>query len=295
MDKKTHREFPKFATLLIDGDTIAFVAAAAVQGMVDEGGSNFRSYANFDQGRVVVENLLTESARICGALDAERLVFISDKANWRKDVASDYKMNRVASSQERPILLDPLKDYLREFHGATSIEQLEADDVIGIELTARPYGSACSVGRDKDFKTIPGWHFRIQTNGPFEMTPVEADAFFYAQALAGDRVDNIAGAKGIGMTRAEQIVEAGMKVVPQRGLITRGPNKGKETTKWVNQPCDDMWEIIVSHYEKAGGTEQDALKNARLTNILRNHQFDLKTGKITLWNPSMIVNWNQAQ
>lgn len=280
--------FPKFDTLLFDGDTIAFVAAAAVQMMVDEGEGKYRSHADFDQARVVVENLISESARICGALDAQRLFFISSKTNWRKDVSADYKMNRSASSQERPILLDPLKDYLREFHGATSIERLEADDIIGIEMTERPHGSCCSVGRDKDFKTIPGWHFRIQTNGPFEMTREEADKFFIAQALAGDRVDNIPGASGIGMKRAEQIVEQGMKLVPQRGMITRGINKGKETTKWVAQPCDDMWEIVVSHYEKSGGCEQDALRNARLTNILRADQFSRVTGKIKLWEPSMI-------
>jgi DNA polymerase I len=279
---------PKFDTLLFDADTFAFVAAAAVQTIVDEGDGIYTTFASLDEGRLVLENLIASSALLTGSVEASRKFFISDEANWRKDVYPEYKMNRAES--DRPVLLTPLKEYLREFHGAVSHANLEADDIIGIEMTNGENGVACTVGRDKDFKTIPGWHFRIQTAAPFFMQEAEANAFFYTQVLAGDRVDGFAGAKGIGMKTAEKIVSSGNKVVPQRGVITRGKNKGSEVIKWFTEPCDTIWEIVVSYFEKSGSDEQEALLTARLANILRADQWDRETGKIKLWEPSMWRN-----
>jgi 5'-3' exonuclease len=285
----TQGKIPKFSTLLFDGDTFAFVAAAAVQTVVNEGDGIYTTFASFDEGRMVLDNLIATSALLTGSPEATRKFFLSDSANWRKDVFADYKMNRKDS--DRPVLLNPLKDYLREYHDALSFSNLEADDIIGIEMTNGENGDApCTVGRDKDFKTIPGWHFRIQTTTPFFMKEHEANAFFYTQVLAGDRVDGFAGAKGIGMKRAEQIVASLEKVVPQRGVITRGKNKGKEVIKWFSEPCEDIWEVIVTHFEKSGSDEREALLTARLANILRADQWNRESGSIKLWEPSMWRN-----
>jgi DNA polymerase-1 len=278
---------PRFKTLLYDGDTIAFIAAAAVQmNVVDDQGFTTQ-WANEREGQVVVDNLIAGSARTVESEEATRVFFLSDKANWRKDVWSGYKANR--KDVARPLLLDTLKDYLRDAYQATSVPRLEADDLIGIAMTLRPMGECVSIGRDKDFMTIPGFHCRIQTDTVQHQTREGAIDFHAAQTLAGDRVDGFAGAPGIGMTRALRIIAEDVKVVPERGIITRGKNKGKEVTKWMSTTCHNKWECIVSHYEKGGLTEREALLNARLANILWADQYNAGTGEIELWYPSRLL------
>lgn len=281
-----------FKTLLIDADVLAFVAASAVQIAVEEDGM-IRQMGNIREGEVVVDNLISSAAAMLHSRGAARVFYLSCKTEdgWRKNLWPQYKEARGEKASERPLLLDKLKDYLREEYGATSVNKLEADDMIGIVMTEYEHGTHCSVGRDKDFLTIPGCHHTIQTDFFHNQSLQEANAFFYAQVLAGDRVDGFFGAEGIGMKRAVDIIAAGKRVIPQRGVITRGPNKGKETTKWVTEDAETIWDVIVTHYEKSGQTEGEALRNARLANILRHDQYNMETGEIIFWSPTL---WRRA-
>lgn len=276
--------------LLIDGDVIAFVAAAAAQSyLVDSAGWHL-PIANEREGEAIVDNLLHGLKAGLGADSAD--VYLSDPVeNWRKLVDPTYKENR--SGGERPLLLVHLKEYLKQTSGASWWPGLEADDTLGI-LATTPGGvrRTIVVGRDKDFLSIPGLHHTIGKDKNADgqlvvrgVTQWQADRFHLLQTLAGDRVDGYYGCPGIGMERAAQIIDCPMRLVPQKGVKTRGVNKGEEVTRWMSEPTTDYWACIVSHYEKHGLTEADALRTARLARILRHGEYDADTEGVTLWNP----------
>jgi len=286
----------KFDWLLIDGDVFAFIAAAAVQKNMQDALGNWRSFADPNEGELEVERLIArhrEKLKKPGSRAADTIVLSDPDANWRWDVVRSYKDNRVTAYGElshRPMLLGHLKDYLRQRYGAFHHSRLEADDTISIIATSENAlgakdGGFCIVGRDKDFKSIPGWLYTYKTDAPIHITLADADRWHYAQSLAGDVTDGFHGCPGIGIKRAQQILDEGCKFVPQEGILTKGPNKGQKTIKWFKEPCDDPWQIIVSCYERAGLSEDDALTNARLAHLLRHGEYNFTNHEVTLWLP----------
>lgn len=279
---------------LIDGDVVAFLASVQVQHNVQDPQGNVRSEGNLNEGQVAVDLLLSKFRTKLG-LERDRCqIFLSDPVNnWRYDVDPVYKDNRIAKEgvlSVRPLLLEPLKKYLRDEYKATIIPGCEADDAISMGMTNYEDMSAhgnvpIAVGRDKDFKSIPGWHYQYGGDAPYYISLGDADMWHLMQSLAGDVVDGFKGCPGIGMKRAEIILAEGFKFVPIEGVLTSGKNKGQKTIKWVKEPCSDPWEIIVSCYQRAGLEEHDALTNARLARLLRWGEYDFKTGKPKLWSP----------
>lgn len=299
--------------LLIDGDVIAFSSAAAVQSVLigDDGWAT--PQANTKMGEAVVENSLSSIVHGLGA-DSFEVILTCPKGNWRSSVDPTYKTNRTG---ERPLLLHYLKDYLRAKHGAYHWDGLEADDVLSVKMTtpclpcSQAGGEPCvapecdccggkhhrliCVGADKDFKTIPGlhhtWKKDIGRNNEYlvrEVTPWEADRFHLIQTLAGDAVDGFKGCPGLGMKRAAEIIDSPVRLVPQKGVKTRGVNKGEETVRWVSEPTRDLWACVVSHYRKAGLEEADALVSARLARLLRHDEYDPESEVLTLWTPDKL-------
>ncbi len=313
-------------TLLIDGDVVAYIAASAAQRLITEPRIDAFGYAwafaSLPEGKAIVDNHL---ARLKAGLGGTSMrIALSDRDNWRREVLPSYKANRTGL--DRPLLLADLKDYLREGYGAESLPYLEADDVLGIWATnpeyvnhcdtcgdsgftgPRDYGGVCSdcggqsvyvqdaivVGRDKDFKSIPGRHHFLgdYTSDRMRVTEVsewEATRNHLIQSLAGDRIDGYAGCPGLGMERAAKIIDSPVRLVPKDGVITAGKNKGQPVTRWFQEPTDDYWACIVSHYRKAGMTEADALVTARVAKILHHEDYDMGTGRVTLWTPDRLL------
>ena len=278
--------------LLIDGDTLAFRAAAACQHTVRSPSGMIEPFARSWEGEAVLDNMIDRLKRRLGA--DEMLFFLSCPTadNWRLQVEPTYKSNRKDSV--RPLLLEHLKNYLVRHYAAEHLAFLEADDAIGVYATSpqwTPDQRVIVVGRDKDFKTIPGEHYQLldddDRGAPVvrTVTPMDAAKAHYVQSLSGDAVDGYPGCPGIGKTRAERIVEEPVKLVAKEGVITRGKDKGKKVLKWhEGGPCS-IWEAVVCNYEKAGLTEADALKTARLARILLWGEYDINTKTVTLWVP----------
>lgn len=280
-------------TLLIDGDVIAYRIASAVQKVEEDGFGYIRPFANITEGKAGVDQLILN---LMAGLDATHIrVILSDpEANWRLGLTGTYKGNRADTV--RPLLLGTLKQHLRDQYGAFHWPALEADDVLGILATGpKDYeGRTIVVGRDKDFKTIPGLHHTLTDVDSFgkpivrEVTLEAADRWHLIQTLAGDRVDGYEGCPGLGMERAARIIDEPVILTPERGVITRGKNKGQETVKWVSEPTTDRWACVVSQYLKAGKTEEDALLQARLAYLLRHGDYDREKDRITLWTPDRL-------
>jgi len=278
-------------TALIDGDTLAFRAASACQHQIEWPTGYVEPFARKAEGEACVDNMLFRLKERLQFTDQKLFLSCPADDNWRLQVDPTYKSNRKNSV--RPLLLGHLKGYLRLKWAAQHLAYLEADDAIGIFATSPDLipGEKIIVGRDKDFATIPGWHYQLTDDdakgAPIvrEVTPLEAVKSHYIQTLAGDAVDGYAGCPGIGMKRAREIVEAPDRLVPREGVVTRGKNKGEKVVKWHSEgPCS-IWEAIVCRYEKEGLSEKDALRTGRLAKILHHQDYNMETKEITLWVP----------
>lgn len=285
--------------LIIDGDSLAYRAAAAVQHIQEDEFGIVQPFARVVEGQAVVENLLFSLIESFGGdEEVDFAVYLSDpEANFRSTLYPDYKKQR--SETPRPLLLGNLKQYLRDSYEAEHWPGLEADDVLGILATQPDAGIRIMCGDDKDYLTVPAPYHRFgdtEDNGRARWkstSVVEADRFLLIQTLAGDKVDNYPGCPGLGMDRAAEAIDNPAILIPGETKITRGPRKGEAVTKWTRSPTDDLWACVVSHYERAGLGETEALLTARLARILRWEDFDYETGRITLWTPDKLGGYTR--
>jgi hypothetical protein len=293
-------DFPKDKPILliIDGDVIAFIAAAACERVVQDELGNVRTEGFIDEGIAVAAGLIAKfrNQLRSGDLPPEYIVVLSDPHdNYRFDIDHNYKGNRKAGDMSRvPVLLNPLKEWLKREHSANFLPRLEADDAVGLLMTDPKLEdfARIAVGRDKDFKCIPGWHYQYHKGDenaditPFYQSPEDADRWHLMQSLAGDMTDGFGGCPGIGLKRAAVLIEECMLQVPGEGVITRGANKGQKVVRWTQTPAANHWECIVSHYEKHGLGEMEALQTARLAHLLRHGEYNPETHEVKLWTPS---------
>lgn len=276
-------------TILVDGDLFAYQLACAEEKPYDFGEGSFVLTADAESGKANLTALIDSFAE---RLHADRIVVaLSDAENFRHSVMPSYKSNR--DGIRRPMILGPLKAHLEATYECFRRPKLEADDVLGILATNSKVipGEKVVVTEDKDLRSVPGLHWNPKKEGqtpkqlPIRITEEEADVRFYSQVLSGDIVDGYSGCPGVGVVRAEEIVREMRAVVRYEEEITRGPNKGKTRVLWRSEPARDVWHAVVSHYEKAGKTEEDALQAARVARILRNTDYDFKNKEPILWSP----------
>jgi DNA polymerase-1 len=177
-----------------------------------------------------------------------------DTPNFRLAVDPSYKASR--QDKRKPLCYAALREEADGTYDTKAFPGLEADDVMGI-LASKPKADAIICSQDKDMKTIPG---RIWTGEKvLTISDEEADYWHLFQTLTGDTVDGFKGCPGIGKVKAEKLL---------------APNA-------ANNP----WGAVVLAYQKAGLTEEDALRNARLARILRWDDWDRKKKEPILWAP----------
>ena len=157
--------------------------------------------------------------------------------------------------------LPSLREHLVKEWGATIIEPLEADDVLGIWATDKAFHAGerkIIVSSDKDMRTLPCelWNPNKPEVGIEKITRASANKYHLFQTLVGDATDGYAGCPTIGPTRAARILDA-----------------------------SPTWEAVVDAYQQQGLTEQDALKQARLAKILRVSDYNAEKGKVKYWKP----------
>lgn len=195
---------------------------------------------------------------ISNKVGADKVVLaFSDKVNWRKEILPTYKANRAKTVQ--PLLRRYLVEWAQKNYECFVRPTLEGDDVMGILLTKGKKHPAeeivgCSI--DKDFKTVPGFHYNFGKDSLFEITEQEADYWHLYQTLMGDAVDGYSGCPGIGPVAAKKILD-------------------KSPT----------WDAVVAAFDKAGLGEEEALVQARVARICRASEYDFQTKQVRLWTP----------
>lgn len=242
--------------LLIDGDVLAYKAAASVE-VATEWEPGFWTW-HCDEAEVRAA-ILAEIDTTMEALEAQGFTLcLTDSAgNFRKTLLPTYKANR--KNVKRPLVLQSIRAWLIAEHGAVLKPHLEGDDVLGILATwpkFQPRAEKIIVSIDKDMKTIPGLYCRDLESGLVEITETEADTWHLTQTLTGDQTDGYAGCPGIGPKRADAILAG-----------------------------DPSWAAVVAAYEKARLSEAEALVQARVARILRASDWDFKARRPILWTP----------
>lgn len=234
--------------LLIDGDIIAFKACASAETPVNWGDGLWTLHC-FEQDVALrldeqIDKLVNE------APVQDCIVALSDKENYRKELAPYYKANR--SNTRKPMLLQWAREYMQSKYNTIIYRRLEADDVLGILGTANTDTIIWS--EDKDLLTIPAKHW---LNGEVvEISEANADYNFYHQTLTGDSTDNYKGCPKIGGVTANKLLDV-----------------------------DCSWDTVVNTFAKQGLGEAVAIEQARLARILRNGEYDTDTGEVKLWTP----------
>lgn len=244
-------------TILIDGDIALYEVTMSCEYAFDWGNDIWTLHSDFKTAK---EKFDCWVMSIQEKTDSDKAVIaLSGKQNWRKSVLPTYKQNR--KSKRKPLIFGELKKYVSETYRTYMIDNLEADDVLGL-LAGSPglgniKGEKVIVTIDKDLMTIPGYHYypNKPEDGLIQVNEEQADYNHLLQTLTGDAVDGYAGCPKIGPVRAARILK---------------------------DPC---WEAVVEAYESAGLNEEDALVQARVARILRWGEYDIKKEEVRLWTP----------
>lgn len=211
---------------LIDADIVAYRVACTLQ---EDDAEDF-AYARTED---LVDQILVNTEA------TEYRLFLTGKDNFRYRIYPEYKAHRP---KEKPFWLESIRSYLRATFNAEVVDGQEADDALGINQTDDTV--ICSI--DKDLLMIPGKHYNFVKDEFITVTKEDGIKHFYMQCLQGDRSDNIKGIPGIGVKKAEKLLE---------GLVTEQElfNKVREAYSndeeflmngrvlWIRQKDNEDW------------------------------------------------------
>jgi DNA polymerase-1 len=268
-------------TLLLDGDVFAYKAASSSECAIQWDENTYTLDANLDEAKDHVDSHIAAVKKELKATTV--IIALSDIGSgyWRRRVLPSYKMNRKAT--RKPLVLQPLRQYLIDKYKAKLKPLLEGDDVLGI-LATHPTlipGEKIIVSVDKDMKTIPGRFYR-NLEGKEEMfviTRSEADYNHMLQTLTGDTTDGYKGCPGVGPVAAAKILNAATE---------RSLESTRSTTDLSEYAHQQMWESVVTTFVKKGLNEEAALVQARVARILRYTDYDFTNKLPILWTPPEI-------
>lgn len=200
---------------LIDADILLYEVGFAAEASKDGVISSFDSAAEMLDSRV---------ANICAMVNAtsEPVMYLTGRGNFRFDIAkrTPYKMR----PSKKPFHYRNLKAYVKGKYNYVESVGLEADDEMSIAQT-NSKGTTIICTRDKDLRSVPGWHYGWELHNQASFGPALVDVhgslklsedrkslkgtgllFFYAQCLTGDRVDSIPGLGGCGAVGAFNVL-----------------------------------------------------------------------------------------
>lgn len=182
-------------------------------------------------------------------------IYLSGKNNFRHKINDTYKANRTNLSA--PIHLRKLKDYVIDRYGAIPSDGGEADDYVVSHKSMYPTVTMTAIDKDV-INAVAGRHYNFWKEEWIETTPEWAIKFPFMQTIMGDTSDNVIGIKGIGPKTAQKLLSEALE-----------PSQ--------------MWDIVVSTYKKHSRTEEEAIMNMRMVNML---QLNHETKELKLWEPS---------
>ncbi len=214
MSPKTQK--PKNNIYLIDGSGFIFRAYYALPPLTRSDGLPVGAVSGFCN---MIYKLLTNKLNDAILAPTHVAVVFDQKGpTFRSKIYPDYKMNRT----EPPIDLIPQFELIREATKAFGLaciemEGYEADDIIAtyVELALERNWETTIVSSDKDLMQLVSkntimWdtmkNKKIGEEEVLEKFGVHPSSVIDVQALAGDSIDNIPGASGIGIKTASLLI-----------------------------------------------------------------------------------------
>lgn len=203
---------------LIDGDVLRYEVGFAAETGWQQDGPPPWDY---------IESILTERlARICRETSSETYnIYLTTGHTFRYDIATTrpYKATRI---ENKPWHYHNLTVYMRDVLGAEVVTGIEADDAMSVShLDSNIIADDTIIcTRDKDLRQVPGWFYSWELGnqpsfGPYWIEEDGGDlwlskkglsgtgyAWFCAQLLMGDRVDNVPGLPGWGPRRTYDLL-----------------------------------------------------------------------------------------
>ena len=146
------------------------------------------------------------------------VIFDKGSHTFRNDMYDQYKANRDAMPEDLRPQMPLTREATRAFNIACEeIEGFEADDIIAtLAHQGRDAGGCVTIlSSDKDLMQLVGGGVEmldpmknkiIDTDGVREKFGVGPERVVDVQALAGDSVDNVPGAPGIGIKTAALLI-----------------------------------------------------------------------------------------
>ena len=146
------------------------------------------------------------------------VIFDKGSQTFRNEIYSEYKANRDAMPEDLRPQIPLTRDATRAFNIACEeVEGFEADDIIAtLACRARDAGARVTIlSSDKDLMQLVGdgvemldpmKNKRMGRDEVLEKFGVGPERVVDVQALAGDSVDNVPGAPGIGIKTAAQLI-----------------------------------------------------------------------------------------
>ncbi|NNK79522.1 MAG: DNA polymerase I, partial [Litoreibacter sp.] len=146
------------------------------------------------------------------------VIFDKGSYTFRNEIYDQYKANREAMPEDLRPQIPLTREATEAFNIACKeLEGFEADDIIAtLAVQAREAGGRCTIiSSDKDLMQLVGGGvemFDAMKNNRIDVEGVEAkfgvgpERVVDVQALAGDSVDNVPGAPGIGVKTAALLI-----------------------------------------------------------------------------------------
>ena len=180
------------------------------------------------------------------------LGFLGTDTNFRKSICEDYKALR---SIERPKYFREANLYLRDKWGFHFVEDMEAEDAVGICIDLLPKDlEYVIVGQDHDLDQLPGLHFNPVREEWNDISVGDAAYKFATQCLTGCSTDKVRGLPGKGLVAATKILEG----------VPIEHNEPSISTALLNR----VFEAYVEYYGLYDGVYYFQM-NFRLLRILR--------------------------
>ena len=206
---------------LIDGDILCYEVGFAAE----TGWSSHEDRPGFPPFDYVAELLDNRISNICAVVDATSppILFLTGEGNFRYEIAKRHPYK--ARPSNKPWHYYNIKAYMGSKYEVVISKGMEADDLMSIEQTSR-MGDTIICSRDKDLRSVPGWHYGWELGNQPSFGPEQIDRFgsiylskdrksirgggeifFYSQCLTGDKVDTVPGLPGCGAVKAFEILE----------------------------------------------------------------------------------------
>ena len=255
-------------TLLVDGDIVLYVAAAASEQTTHWRGDIWTTQTDLREAMNSARSKVQAYVDRLGATDV--VVALSDPdRNWRKDVLPTYKGNR---DSRKPPGYHKLVSRMSEEWKVVRKPGLEGDDLLGILGTKPGEDRRIIVSDDKDMGTLPCPWYCPRLDAVMETQEWEADLCHLRMALTGDPVDGYKGCPGVGAVKADKALALCETVEEAWAVVLAA-----YTTHHLKQGADDGEAEELAYAQ--------ALREARVARILRHDEHVRETGEVRLWSP----------